>query len=191
MAVYVWLNGSAPPHLARLRHLDAWCLAGGMDRATFVEMRRLHRSRSDVPVWRLGNGAEFAYVPNSARLRERTLRCPACFVPGGPLPSAKRWDGWRHALSPGVGVYEICWLPQRITQIGSGDLFARVGARFRATFYGRFDRVDSMWWVYDLLSQGQRPEVSALPLDGRSPGDAERDHKDLRLSSGWQVSSAV
>lgn len=190
MAVYVWLNDSSPTR-PRFRHLDAWCIAGGMDGGAFVGMRRLAHLRRTVPVWRLADGSEFAYCPNTADVKRATERCPKCFLPGGPVPMDCRWNGWRDALPSGAGVYEISWPGRRITQIGSGDLILRVGARFRATYESRFDKPNSIWWVYDLLVAGDHPKVQALPLDGRAPLGAETHYRDVRLNSGWQVSSAV
>jgi hypothetical protein len=107
------------------------------------------------------------------------------------MPRQQQWNGWRVGLDNQAGVYEICCDAWMITQIGSGPVLDRVGRRFTATFLGRFDAPDSIWWVYDLLVAGRRPTVRSLLLDGRTPLAAEQAIRLARLEDGWQVSSVV
>jgi hypothetical protein len=134
------------------------------------------------------------YVANMPRFRTTTERCPECFFEGAPLPASLQWPDWKQAIAllPRVGVYELCDPTRRNAQIGSGKLHSRLSRRIVATHKGRFGVADSVWWLYDLLVQGEQPSVRALDVQpSETPLHAEVRWREQRRFDGWQVTSNV
>ena len=191
MAVYVPIDEGGRPVATGSRHCDLWCF-GTPDEVTYLGDIRVPRY-GEVPIFETPQG-RVAYVNNGDRLRHQVPAACDCLREEGPLPSDKRWDGWRQQLAklPHTGVYDIYDSTGRRCQIGSGSpLAARVESRFKATMEGRVV-ADAMCWVHDLLMAGQVPEIRSLPVKpGETPLDAEKRLRRSRRMQRWQVSSKV